>query len=758
MLFWPVWLLLICFLVLPLPRSYAIEGTGSESTGIFQPDPGGYYDNEEGTDLDYEAQYDSAGGYAQIPDEEAQSEPFSDEPDVKGSYRLNFGIEDNDLVWKDASYLLQEGSWRYLFGEKRHNTYDPAIYNQFKLSIDVPVDEKFSIYTKIVVDPWSFVGKSQKISLASWYGTTNADDSVDIQLKYWSNTGRVYPEIVRSEKGDSFALPEMKVVDGYARPESVLGEFGSWTHRIDIPALKIDKEFKPMRALWFDMKEDEYRMVLFLYAEENISMYSDDPLFLVNNHILWEPSPWLDKWQAGKLYTSTGWENGQWQRNLSLKDSEGNWLTLLRAMRLETEIAGIYTDVMAATPLDLWDDYDTVNNVPLAVRFKKDLTDSLMLGSVYSVRSGYDCGSLDAVDQAVGVDTALVLNEYHTLKMETAFSQAGRNLNSGVYKFHTNDYAYKALIASKMDPFELEMVSNISYTYMGRQFETPLSDYNYTKDDQPWGKHISFYSRSREEENYRIGNSITPNRKVFAFDINCGEFEGIRTYFNFRNVFDATDDNFLENIIRNETSYRINEQWLTKFLYLFHNRKKTADGKDEDTATLSGAFKYDFSETLSLEEIVEYTNSYPGFPDGLYTWLTINPAPPYPYYSLSKTRLIITPCSWTELILEHTYNEFGAAATLDDFMNYSGADIRFKFTDAFSARTAYRYSRVSDYHRNGKVIGRHNFYCTLAYEFKDESRFSLQFGELGNYIEGLGWQSAVLNTQHIIKILYEGKF
>ncbi|MEA3560791.1 MAG: hypothetical protein U9R31_03375, partial [Candidatus Omnitrophota bacterium] len=214
---------------------------------------------------------------AEEDEEAAQEEDEYEEPKlretvVKGSYRFNFGVEKGDFKWKDANYLLQEGSWRYFFGEKRYNTYDPAIYNNFKLSIDAPFNEKLSFYTKIVVDPWSFVGKSKVTTIPSWYGSTNANDPVEIQLKYWSNSGRIFPEIVRSEQGDSFALPETTVVDGYTQPVSVLSDWGSNTHRIDLPSLKIDREFKPIKAFWFDLKEDEYRAILFLYAEENISM------------------------------------------------------------------------------------------------------------------------------------------------------------------------------------------------------------------------------------------------------------------------------------------------------------------------------------------------------------------------------------------------------------------------------------------------------------------------------------------------------
>lgn len=679
-------------------------------------------------------------------------------PDVRGSFRFNFAVKDKDFIWKDANYLLQPGSWRYLYGEKRYNTHDPAIYNQFKLRVDAPLNEKFSVYTKVVIDPWSFVGRTRTITLPTWYGTTNANDPIDVQLKYWSSSAHTYPEIIRSETGDSFALPEVKVVDGYAKPTTVAGNFGSFTHRVDIPALKIDREFKPVRALWFDLKEDGYRTIVFLYAEENIGMYSDDPLGLVNNHVLWEPSPWLDMWKPGKLYTATGWENGSWDQDLFLKDTEGNWLTLLRSVRLEGEFVGVYTDFMVAAPLDLWDDYDTVNNLPLALRIKKELFDQLIIGSVYTTRIGYDQGSVDALDQAVAVDTELILNEYHKLKMETAFSKTAQNLNNDDFKVKNDDIAYKAIITSTMDPFDLKIASNISYTYMGRDFDPPLANYTYTKNDQSWGRHISFYQRSQEEEKYRIGNGIDSDRKVIVFDINLGEFEGMNTYFNIRNANRATDGKFLENVVRNETSYRANEQLLTKFLFIFHNRQKTDAGLDQDTQTYSGAFKYDFTDWVTLEQIYERTNEYPGFPDGIYSWLAINPDPPYPYFNITKTRLIFTSGNWLEIALEYTYNEFEYATTLDDFMNYSGIDIQWWWTDNFSSDIVYRYSRVADYLRNGKVIGHHNLYFDFVYDINRDCSVKLQFSELGNYIDGLGWQSFVLDTQHIIKIVCEGNF
>ncbi len=691
-------------------------------------------------------------------EEKTEEEPQLRETVVKGSFRLNAAVEDKEVIWKEANYLLQPGSWRYFYGEKRYNTYDPAVYNQFNLSVDAPFNEKLSFYTKIVIDPWSFMGKTQKITLPTWYGTTDANDSIEVQLKYWSNSAHTYPEIIRSEQGDSFALPEIKAVNGYTRSTSAAGNFGFYSHRVDIPELKVDAEIKPFRAFWFDLKEDQYRLLFFMLAQDNIAMYSDDPLGLVNNHILWEPSPWLNSWKPGKLYTSTGWEKGAWKQDLFLADSQRNWLTLLRAVRIEGEFNGFYNDFMIAAPLDPWDYYDTVNNIPAAWRVKKDITDKLMLGSTYTCRLGYDYASLDAFDNTLGIDSAYEINEYHTLKLEAAFSQTSRNLNNDNYKTRDDDNAYKAVIATRADPFELNINSNISYTQVGRDFIALIANYSYTKDDAVWGKHISFYSRSQEEENYRIGNSIDVDRKVSAIDVNFGEFEGMRSYFNIRNVNSATDDQFIENIIRNETSYKINEDLLTKFLIIFNNRDKASSGINQDAIVCSGAVIYNFTDWAKFQQMFERTNEYPGFPDGLYSWLDINPAPPYPYFVITQSRLILTPSKELELALTHTYNEFKYASTLDDFMNFSGIEFTYWLTDDISLLGVYRYSKVADFNSSGKVLGHHNVYLDMAYEISEEARLVLQFGALGNYIEGLGWQSSVLDIQHMFKIIYEGKF
>jgi len=705
----------------------------------------------EGDDQGYSYEYDEYMNNQSYTDESTDRD--LPEPVVKGTYRLNFGIEDNDFIWKEANYLKAEGSWRYLFGEKRENTHDEAIFNRFGVSVDAPITEKLSFYTKVVVDPWSFVGKSEKINLL-----TDGGDPIEIQLKYWSNNRRTYPEIVYSQRGDQFALPELRVKDGMSESGSAFNIAGSVTPRLDIPELKIDKEFKPMKALWFDYKEDEYRFIVFLYAEQNIAMGSDDPLGLVNNHIMWEPSPWLTKWKPGVNYTATGFQKGTWDIPLQLRNSDGEWLSLLKAFRLEAEIASVHADFMIGSEMDPWDDYDEINNIPAALRLKKDITDNLMVGSVLAYREGYDDGSKDAVEQVIALDTAYIINEYHTLMAEVAVSEYTHDITENSNEQNEDSSAYKVLVGSEMDPFELPIWSTISYAYMGREFQSPLANYTYTKSDQQWGRHIWWHKRGDDEEQARIGNSIDKDRKVFGLDMRFGEFENIETYFNFRSVNRATDDEFVENVFRNETDYIYSDQLLFKFLFIAHEREKTTDGRSQDTFTAGAGVKYDFNKYVSLEETFERSNEYPEFPDRLYDWLTINPSAPYPYFYLTKTRLILTPEEWIEVGLDYTYNENQSAATLDDFLNYTGADIRLWLAEDLSARTVYRYSIVEDHNSQYAKKGHHNFYFDVIYELSDDATLVVQFGELGGYIEGLGYQSAVLDTQHRLEVLYKGTF
>ncbi len=683
-----------------------------------------------------------------------------DEAVVEGSYRLSFGVEDKDLIWKDANYSLQESGWRYFYGEDRYNTFDPAIYNQLRLGLISPIDEDELIYTKLSIDPWAFTGTTQTVTLPTYYAGTNAGDPLTIQLKYLSNNRRTYPEIVYSAAGDAFALPEIKIVDGKTQPVTVEGSWQSgtpWVHRVEIPALDVEREFNPIRALWYDARKPDYRLIVFPFAEAQMGLTSDDPLRLVNNHIIWEPSPWLSEWEPGRLFTATGWQEGQWQEDQFLRMSDGTWLTLLRGFRVDGQIGETYGSFMAATPLDPWQDYETVNNVPLAFRLKRPL-DGATVGLTYAGRVGFDQGSYDALDQTAGLDADIGFLDFFRLQLQGAFSRNKRNITTEDREQESDDTAVRAIFSADVDPFELPLGISVSYASMGLDFASPLSNYANTADDQEWGKHIHFFPRAPEEEQYRIGDSIEPDRRVTGVSLSAGDFEGMSFYFNLRNVYNETSDEFIEDIYWLENEYKVNDSLRTKLLLRYHDKVEAGDGVNRNEATYAFGFRYDFTDWLGLEQIFERTNDYPDFPGSVYSWMNINPAAPYPYFYIYKTSLIFSPTDWSRLILSHSYNEFDYAATAEDFMNYTGVNLHLRFSEKLLSHIIYRHSEVADYLQGGEVIGHDNFYCDLSYSITEDSRLMLQFGALGNYIPGLGWQSAVLDTQHIFRLVYQGSF
>ncbi|MCM8812441.1 MAG: hypothetical protein NC924_00710 [Candidatus Omnitrophica bacterium] len=685
---------------------------------------------------------------------------------VEGSYRLNVGYAGEDLIWKDANYLLQEKSWRYLFSEERENTFDPAIYNQVQVLADVPLSSIFFIYTKIIVDPWAFTGTSAAVSLPTWYGATQAtlpqEDPVEVRLKYWSNNSRTYPEIIRSASGDAFALPEIKVSDGYAAAASVAGTFESgkpWVHRVDIPSLKIEEEFKPLRALQLDMETDEYSGSLFAYAEVADAIYSDDPLRLINRHIFWEPSPWFDRWQPGRDYFATGWEDGQWTRDFTLRRSTGEWLTLLRGARIEGRGSDFAAKAMFAAPIDPWENYSTVNNLPGAMRVTYAGFEQVTLGSIYSCRWGYDGGSVDAFDQAAGIDGSIRLwDDALTASAQAAAARLERNKSAPQFLRQEQDLGYAARLSGKSAMFDLPVEAALAYTWMGENFDPPLASYRYTRDDALWSRHIWFQPHTEDEERFRIGDGIDAGRATAGADLSLGPLEEVMLHLYFRNVNASETGKFVENIFRAETDYQLSEAWLWKALILYKDRPALPALVSPDTYTVAVGWHYAVTDWLSWQEIFERTTEYPVFPDGLYPWLDINPAPPYPPYNLLKSRLDWKPLDWMAYAAEYVHNEFKYAALYDDWLNYAGLESAFDLGNGWHWGIVYRYSRVADYLASGKVFGHHNVYSELRYAVSPDAMLRVEYGSLGNYVEGLGWQMTVLDTRHIIRLAYTGKF
>ncbi len=294
------------------------------------------------------------------PAVDATKQKSGDYLDIKGEARASLGVRPSaEVVWKEANGDLNEKNYRVLFGEGRYDTYDPAIFDRLRLKFDTKNLDELGIYNinahaDITVDPWSFTGKSDKFTI-----TGSGGDSVELQLKYWSNTARTINETVFTNiNGDAMSLPEIKVISGMTSPTSVTSTF---LNNFSIPSKKIDMNFIPVREFWFDFKDEEHLLRIFPIAYQDQALTTDDPLRLSNNHTWWEESPWLADWRQGNLNigaTPVDFRKGAWDDSLAFftRDSDGLRLTALRGAAFSYDGVDMKLKSTVASPKNLWAD------------------------------------------------------------------------------------------------------------------------------------------------------------------------------------------------------------------------------------------------------------------------------------------------------------------------------------------------------------------------------------------------------------------
>lgn len=601
---------------------------------------------------------------------------------ISGEVQLRGGFTHHDAYWKRANWDLNEKNWRML-SEKaldaRENTYDPRIYDRLRLDLNTENEEGFDFHSNIMIDPWSFTGKSEKITLTAPGG---GGDPAEIELKYWSNTGYTVNETVDTLKnGDSFNLPEIKVDDGrISIPVKVVSAFGN---TYTIPQVKIQRNFQPVRELWLDYKKDDLKLRIYPIGYENQALSFDDPLRLSNNRIWWEESPWIRRWKHGHFNSGASpvdFTRGYWDNSLSFfaRDSEARRLTALRGFSFEYMPAeGTTLQTSVATPKDPWQEYSEVDNFVSATRLKHAFTDSIDVGVTATTRFGYNIDNhnkLDARNYVTAADVGYEITNGIKTTFEVARSQSKYDITDPTYTSEFNGWAYNFSILGR---FPLESIMNTEYGYFGIQpqehepfftkfrlfanrmddsFDEPLSSYRETRDDEWWGRHIHFreplkYNFQGEGEllswddikNFKIGNGIDIGRDVFGLRVESLLWDKkVDNLFDVRNVH-ARDGKFIENVFREELTWNITDRLTSKVLGLYNRLPKThkgidpfvfnprtgrffindyiEDGKDPSIATGSMGLEYKFYEWLALNGIWEYTNdislAYDNFPRGI---------------------------------------------------------------------------------------------------------------------------------------------
>lgn len=719
---------------------------------------------------------------------------------LNGEYRLALGFTPHDVIWKDTNAdnigVPREKNWRYLWGEKRENTYDPKIYDRLTVDMKTQFDNSLNAFMEMTADPWTFIGKNHVTVISG-------SDSVDLDVKYWSADHRTINETYRSNQGKIIQLKQIKVHDGETTLSGLTispttTEFGT------IQPMDVKRQYRPFRKFWFDYKQDNYSLKVFPLSDQFEAFTTDDPLRLSNNHVYWEENPWLDKYEPSRTFDAAGnpIKRGKWIRKLSFfsKDSSDDYphrLTFLRGASFKADTANYSLDATMATPMSLWDNYNNSNSVDAAVRLKVPLKNDLQLGLTTTSKVGLNKGGMEALNQLEGVDLNYNFLENNTVYAAIAYS------NTDIQEakdFNTNYDGLGAKLGFNYNAYEEKKQgiykSAFSVAFMDKNFYPALSNYRYTRRDDPtWSRHVYFAEIAQRDKELIWGDGIDRGRLVLGAGLNFLAFnEKLDTDIKFRNVRKVNPGKYVESVLRTETTYKVNSRLSSKILTYYQNLHRThanedpvlyektmyslsdyfsdedlhptnasiVDGKDPSIGSFGLGLKYDLLEKIfSIEGVYERTNESQDFPRSLLNDVSVTTEvidgqtydkvapflydqkffdmPPYNYYNIAKTKFIYTPNKLWEFILGYTFNENNHAAGIDDNINHIALETKYMPTAKWTFWLKYIYSGVVDiykqnqYQRSDFFDWHHNVFFGSEYMLNKDESFSLLYGEFVGY-------------------------
>ncbi len=590
---------------------------------------------------------------------------------ITGNYQMGLGITGDDVYWKRSDYNLNETDWRMFSTEalnNRENTFDPAIFSFLRFDIDYPAsDNSIGFHSKFDISPWSFIGTSERVRVSSAWG-----DTAEIQLKYWSNTGYTFGEVVKTQNiGNSFNLPQIKVEDDKAQGFTTAA---NWGDVFTIPELKIHREFWPLREMSFYYQGDGYDVDLFPAALEDKAYNSDDPLGLSNHRTYWEESQWLTSWVPGNYNNvPDDYFPGEWDDTLAFlaRDAGNTRLTSLRGMSFNAQSDNALFDFVIASPQTLWQDYDSFDTLNSVSRLKLFASENLTLGGLYGFKFGFNENNLDAYNHIWGVDLAWGLSEATQILMEVATSRSEYDRESNFTRERRGNTYHVSLVNSSANEFGKDYFElypqeqeqfyklRLSATHMDEGFESALASHRFTRDDMFWGRHVTFRKPYQQffaglyepamdwyyVKQFRIGDGIDSGRDAVSLRYEIFNLFDAKldTLFDIRNVH-AADGEYIENVSRIESTYRASDKLTLKALGLYHDLPDTVTGVDpllrtsDDVAyfnnnitggedpslkTVSFGGEYWFLDWFGMNAIWEHSNdtvlAYDGSPRGLLT-------------------------------------------------------------------------------------------------------------------------------------------
>lgn len=738
---------------------------------------------------------------------------------MRGTYGMSMGFETDEFLWKKANGDWQEKNWRYAFGDTNVNTYDPRIFDRYELEIETDTKTPWNGYCDIVMDPWSFLQVGEQTITNAW------GDAVDIRYQLWQNTGYTVNQTYRTRDGNTVTLPEIKVVGNHVRQTSVTPALFGSPNFIVSPGndAKLDYIFRPVRKLWVDYKEDPLYFKVFPIADQAEALTSDDPLVLSNNHVYWAPSPWTFRFDPGMQLT-TAQTRAMWNfdEQWFAEDSNRHYLTFLRGGSASWNVGDVASlTVTAATPLGLWDFYETVTSIPIAARFVMHPNDKLTVGATYTSKYGVDKHTIRAQNYVVAFDAT-----YNLWEKTDVYGEVGA---STLKITHPNEQlqndvgnTFKVGMRTRWDIDSANIVKfDTSFTHMSQKFAPGLADYRDSREDRDWGRHIWFDPLSAEDQAIRIGDSIDINRNTIGANLRAQLMDNfLDLYLNLRNAHESYTDKFIENITRFEATCTPAKQVQFKALLLdriYHDTRgdhdptlrdrytdelllnyDVDDGRKVQLITASGGVKVDLAgDKLTLYGVYEATNDPQDFPRGILNSPAFNTLntydniifndimnqvyqqdlfnlPAYEFFNMWKGCVVWRPSKDVQIRYTHVTNtNRNYAALFDNNHNHDEIEFTWNPVKGIVWTTGWSCSRVIDLQRavdtNGsdRVYGDHqNVYSRVNWDFRKDQRLTFQFGEAWlvdpkGSVFGPNWVStntSVLDTRAIFRVWYQGKF
>lgn len=320
-------------------------------------------------------------------------------------------------------------------------------------------------------------------------------------------------------------------------------------------------------------------------------------------------------------------------------------------------------------------------------------------------------------------------------------------------------------------------------------------------------------------EPFAIGNGIDYGRTAFGWrgdtDLMGGKLHGLA---DIRHVTD-NDGNNIETVSRTEWTLKATDKLTAKALLLWHDLPKTVQGVDpfvtdgvtgqnlvnttvvggEDPSLKTGSMgaRYELTSWAALNGVWEYSNdetlgsndfprgdlnssSFATYTQNGKTYRAVLPflydqsyfeQAPYPYHHVFKTGLELNPYEKWHVYLDYTRNPDKFAGNIDDNMGHYGVETSFVPSPKIGFFARYTFSQGYDINRlvNDQQLdfrGYNNFFFETRMVLPKDVTMSIQYGVGPAYNVQTSttnpsltyYSTAVLQTQHIVRIVFDKKF